>query len=141
MEISEAVMSPTRHFPLIVKRLLEELGPEIHGLVLNTGGGQTKCTRVGNGIRYVKDNLPEPDPVFMLLQDASGKPWKKMHESFNMGIGLDVIVPDSACGSVRRVAEEFGVGCQQTGVCEKSDDFRNKLLIRGEFGEFLYDAE
>jgi len=141
MEISEAIMSPTRHFPLVVKRLLEACGDEIHGIVMNTGGGQTKCTRVGKGIQYVKMALPTPDPIFMLIQEESGKTWRKMYEGFNCGIGLDVMAKPEMTGKILKVAIEFGVGCTPVGECQARKDEKNHLHIESEFGQFDYDEE
>jgi len=142
MEISQALMSPTRHFPIIVKKILERYGNQIHGIVLNTGGGATKCTRIGSGIRYVKSSMPKPDPLFLLAQEESGKEWGDMFESYNMGVGLDLMVPESIRDSVTEMVEnEFGVGCQEIGVCEKSKDDKNHVVIDGKYGTHEYDEE
>ncbi len=66
-------------------------------MVHNTGGGQTKCLRLGRSIRYVKDNLPEPDPIFRLIQGEAKVGWREMYQDFNMGIGFEFIV-DSGGG-------------------------------------------
>ncbi len=134
MSVSEAIISPTRHFSIIVHELLRRYGDEIHGIVLNTGGGQTKCTRVGRGIRYVKDGLPMPDEIFRLIQSETGEGWENMYQDFNMGIGLDVIGPQEMQGHVMELADEFGVGSMRTGYCDESKEKRggnpvNQLVI------------
>jgi phosphoribosylformylglycinamidine cyclo-ligase len=148
MEVSEALMSPTRHFPVIAYGLVKKFGKNIHGLVFNTGGGQTKIIRVGDGIQYVKHELPRPDPFFILLQAESErspklrKTWKGMFEALNCGVGMDVVVPPWMREVVARyVQEEFGVGCQTIGHCEASRDGKNHLHISSEFGKFDWDEE
>ena len=141
MEVSEALMSPTRHFPLIVKRLLEACGDEIHGIVMNTGGGQTKCTRVGKGLQYIKMALPEPDPIFMLIHEESGRSWRNMYQGFNCGIGLDVMARPEMTKTILGVAHEFDVGCTPLGECQASKDGKNHLHVDSVFGQFDYDEE
>ena len=92
MTVGEAIISPTRHFGIVMKGLLGKYGPRIHGIVHNTGGGQTKTLRIGKNIRFVKDSLPEPPPLFYLIKQESGESWSDMHKGFNMGVGVDVIV-------------------------------------------------
>ncbi|MBS7620097.1 phosphoribosylformylglycinamidine cyclo-ligase, partial [Candidatus Bathyarchaeota archaeon] len=76
MSVGEALLSPTRVFAPIVKSILSQLGESIHGMVHNTGGGITKCLQLGRGIHYIKDTLPEPYPIFRLIQRESRTDWK-----------------------------------------------------------------
>ncbi len=140
MTVGEALTSPTRHFSIIVHELIKRHGDIVHGIVMNTGGGQTKCTRVGKGIRYVKDSLPVPDGIFRLIQEESGETTRNMYQTFNMGIGLDVIGPPEIKEAVREVAGEFGVACPQTGYCEDGKG-KNSLIIALNDGEHTYEAE
>ena len=135
MTVGEALLSPTRLFSPLLKGVLAELGEEVHGVVHNTGGGQTKCLRLGRGVRYVKDNLPEPDPIFRLIQSASGEEWKDMYGGFNMGMGMDVIVPERLSSRVIEVAGQYGVGAQRTGYVEQGE---KGLLIASRWGTFSY---
>lgn len=140
MTVGEALISPTRHFSIIIHKLLEKYGDHAHGVVLNTGGGQTKCTRVGKGIRYVKDELPEPDEIFSLIQGEAKERPHEMYKVFNMGIGVDVIGPPDIEKIVEEVAYEFGVDCQRTGFCEDGKG-KNSLLIKLDSEELEYEAE
>ncbi len=143
MSVGDALISPTRHFSIIIHELLRRYGNEVHGVVLNTGGGQTKCTRVGKGIKYVKDNLPCPDPIFQEIKKSSGESWEDMFADFNVGIGVDIIGPDDKAfnNHVTELAGEFNIGCMRTGYCEPSGSERNKLLIKHGNRNFEYDAE
>jgi phosphoribosylformylglycinamidine cyclo-ligase len=137
--IGEALTCPTRLFAPIAVKILERYRPDITGIVHNTGGGQTKCLRLGRNVLYVKDNLPGPDPIFGMIQSASGESWKDMYSDYNMGIGLDVFVVDARAANevIGTVEKEFGVEAQVVGHVEKSDG-TNKLRIKSPHGDFSY---
>lgn len=135
--VGEALLSPTRLFAPIVNAVLREYRHNVHGMVHNTGGGQTKCLRVGKNIKYIKDNLPEPDPVFKLIQDESGVTWREMYQDFNMGIGYEFIVDPNASEDIIRVCEKFGVGAEIVGYCREGVN-GNSLKIKNTYGELSY---
>jgi phosphoribosylformylglycinamidine cyclo-ligase len=140
MTVGEALTSPTRIFAPIAAKVLEGVGDSVHGMVHNTGGGQTKCLGLGKGVCYVKDALPEPDPIFHLIQEEGQVEWREMYEDFNMGIGFEFIVEPEAAEDVIRIAESFGIGVQIIGRCEKSED-GNALKIKSRLGEFSYAGD
>ncbi|MCX6641902.1 MAG: AIR synthase-related protein, partial [Candidatus Bathyarchaeota archaeon] len=94
----------------------------------NTGGGQTKCLRLGKGIHYIKDSLPDPDPIFKLIQNESSADMREMYQDFNMGVGFEVIVPKESADKVISISHRFGVDAQIIGRCEKS--VSNALTIK-----------
>jgi phosphoribosylformylglycinamidine cyclo-ligase len=136
--VGGALLSPTRLFAPVAAAVLRKVGESVHGMVHNTGGGQTKCLRVGKGIRYVKDSLPEPDPIFKLIKDESKVEWSEMYQDFNMGVGFEFSVAPESVDDVLAVVERFGLGAQVIGRCEKSSG-ANTLKIKAPYGEFLYD--
>lgn len=96
MTVSEAILSPTRQWVIVIKLLLDYLRKRksthlLHGLVMNTGGGATKIKNIGKGILYKKTNMPEIPLLFDLIQKETGEEWANMYQTFNMGVGLDVI--------------------------------------------------
>jgi phosphoribosylformylglycinamidine cyclo-ligase len=137
MTIGEALTSPTRIFAPIALDVINEVGNAVHGLVHNTGGGQTKCIRLGNGIRYIKDSLPPPDPIFSLIQKEAKVEWKEMYEDFNMGIGFEVIVDQASVEDVLRIANKYKIGVQVVGKCELSGA-KNDLIIESPNGKLHY---
>jgi len=137
MTVGEALLSPTRVFAPVAAAVLEKVGGAVHGMVHNTGGGQTKCLRVGRNVRYVKHSLPEADPIFGLIQREAEVGWREMYEDFNMGVGFEFIVEPDAAEEVASVAEGFGVGAQVVGRCERSPG-ENSLIIDSGFGKFIY---
>jgi phosphoribosylformylglycinamidine cyclo-ligase len=135
--LAEALTAPTRIFAPIAASVLDRVGDAVHGMVHNTGGGQTKCLRLGSSIRYVKDSLPEPDPIFRLIQREARVEWREMFEDFNMGIGFEFIVKPEAAEEVVSVADSFGIGAQVIGFCERCPP-QNELIIRNDYGVFRY---
>ncbi|OGD53596.1 hypothetical protein A3K81_06315 [Candidatus Bathyarchaeota archaeon RBG_13_60_20] len=135
--VGEALLSPTRLYAPVAREALRRAGPGVHGMAHNTGGGQTKCLRLGSGVAYVKDNLPEPDPVFRLVQREGGVEWREMYQDFNMGVGFEFIVHPDSVEDVVSAAESFGVGAAVIGRCERSGD-SNSLIVSTPMGDFLY---
>jgi len=138
MTVGEALISPTRFFAPVVLRILEKCRPSISGLVHNTGGGQTKCLRIGENIHYIKDDLFEVDPIFRLIQRESGESWRAMFENYNIGVGFEVMVSRDEAEDVLSIPEAFGLEAKIIGRCEKSDG-GNRLTIKSRFGNFQYE--
>jgi phosphoribosylformylglycinamidine cyclo-ligase len=128
MTVGEALLSPTRLFAPAAAAILRRLASRVHAMVHNTGGGQTKCLRLGKGIKYFKDRLPEPDPIFRLIQKEAKVEPREMYQDFNMGVGFEVVVELGAEGEAIRAAESFGIGAQVIGRCEASPE-GNTLTI------------
>ena len=136
MTVGEALLSPTRIYLPLARRLVA--GGGVKALVHNTGGGMTKCKRLGKGIRYVKDMLPEPDPVFKLIHEGSHEGWGEMYRAFNMGIGLEVVVPGERAPEIISVSESFGIEACVIGRCDRSTSGQNTVLIKSPLGTFEY---
>jgi len=136
MTVSEALNSPTRIFAPIAYKVLKEAGDSVHGMIHNTGGGQTKCLRVGSGIRYVKDSLPEEDPLFKLIQKDGEVTWQEMYEDYNMGVGFEFIVTNASVDEILSICEGYGIGVQVIGHCEAAS--KNSLSIQTAHGNFSY---
>ena len=137
MTVGEALTSPTRLYAPVVARIMDEYGPYVTGLVHNTGGGQTKCLRIGRNIHYVKDSLPDADPIFMLIQKESGETWRAMYENYNMGVGFEVVAEEDAAEDILSIPERFNLEAKIIGRCEENAGF-NKVTIKSRFGEFQY---
>lgn len=137
MTVGEAIVSPTRIFAPVVQGILEEYRPYVRGMVHNTGGGQTKCLGVGEGIRYVKDDPIGADPIFRIIKESSGESWREMYRDYNMGTGFEIIAEEGYAEDILAVAEEFDLEGKVIGRCEKSGG-GNELEIKSEFGEFEY---
>ena len=137
MTIDAAITSPTRIFAPIVFKILDTVGSSVTGLVHNTGGGQTKCLKLGRGLRYIKHLTLQPDPIFTLIQKESGETWRDMYQDFNMGVGFEVILEQEAVDSALSIAESFGVEAREMGYVESSPD-GNQVVIESSLGKFVY---
>lgn len=137
MTVGEALLSPTRVFAPVAAAVLEKVAPNVHGMVHNTGGGQTKCLRLGKGIHFLKDSVPEADPIFRLIQSEAKVQWREMYQDFNMGIGFEFIVEPSVAEEVITVAEGFRLDATVIGRCERSPS-GNTLAIDSDYGKFTY---
>ena len=131
------VLSPTRTYAPVIKKLLDELRPEIHGMVHCTGGAQTKVLHfVSDNCRVIKDNMFPIPPLFKTIQEESQTDWSEMYKVFNMGHRLEVYVSPEDADDVIAISQSFGIDAQVIGRIEESD--HKELIIRSEFGEFRY---
>ena len=136
LDAGRLVLSPTRTYAPVVKRLLDELRPRIHGMVHCTGGAQTKVLHfVGENCRVVKDNLFPVPPLFRLIAEESGTDWSEMYKVFNMGHRLEVYVDPADADRVIDISRSFHIDAQVVGHIEEGP---RSLTIRSEFGEFNY---
>lgn len=129
MSVGDALLSPTRIYAPIVFEILERCGEMVKCMVHNTGGGLAKILRVGSGARYVKDSLPEPDPVFKLIQREGRLGDEEMYRVFNMGIGFEVIVGRECAEEAIRASEKMGIGASVIGRILRGSPGWNELVI------------
>jgi phosphoribosylformylglycinamidine cyclo-ligase len=136
--IGEELTRPTRIFAPIFKGIIEQFGTAVHGIVFNTGGGHTKCLRVGNEIRYVKDDLPGLSPIFELVQKHGRVPWREMYVDFNMDVGAEVYADPGAAPEISAfIGEEFMVSAPRIGECRRARG-TNKVRLETPHGNFNY---
>ncbi len=136
LDAGRLVLSPTRTYAPVVKKLLDLMRPRIHGMVHCTGGAQTKVLHfVGGDCHVVKDNLFPLPPLFRLIQQESGTDWQEMYKVFNMGHRLEVYVAPEDAQAVVDVSQAFNIDARVVGRIEEG---RRSLTIRSEFGEFNY---
>ena len=131
------VLSPTRTYAPVVKKLLDELRPLIHGMVHCTDGAQTKVLHfVGENCRVVKDNMFHIPPLFKAIQEQSGTEWAEMYKVFNMGHRLEVYLSPEHAEKVIEISKSFNIDAQIVGHIEEG---KKSLLIKSEYGEFEYE--
>ena len=130
------VLSPTRTYAPVVKRLLDELRPRIHGMVHCTGGAQTKVLHfVGENCRVIKDNMFPVPPLFRAIQQQSQTDWQEMYKVFNMGHRLEVFLAPEDADKVIAISKSFNIDAQVVGRIEEG---KRSLTIQSEFGTFNY---
>lgn len=132
--IGSALLSPTRSYAPLIRRILTEIGPKhIQAFFHNSGGGLTKCKRFGpDDLAYVKDNPLRIPPVFRMLKDVRGMPWNEMYRAYNMGVGLEMVTADKgAAFEAIEIAKEAGIDAETIGHVTKRKDLRNpRVTIR-----------
>ena len=131
------VLSPTRTYAPVVKKILTEINrKDIHGMIHCSGGGQTKVLHFTQNIHIIKDNLFEIPPLFKLIMEQSGTPLREMYQVFNMGHRMEFYVPPAVADIVIRTANSFNIDARIVGRC---DSFKGKkLTIRTGKDSFEY---
>ncbi|MCR5199053.1 MAG: phosphoribosylformylglycinamidine cyclo-ligase [Prevotella sp.] len=136
LTVGQLVLSPTRTYAPVIKRLLDELRPEVHGMVHCTGGAQTKVLHfVGDNCRVVKDNMFPVPPLFRIIHDCSGTDWREMYQVFNMGHRMEIYVRSEVAQQVIDLSKSFNIDAQVVGHIEEGP---RSLTIKSEFGTFNY---
>ena len=136
VDSGQLVLSPTRTYAPVIRQLLEELRPEIHGMIHCTGGAQTKVMNfVGDNCHVVKDNMFPIPPLFKIIHDCSGTDWKEMYQVFNMGHRMEIYVSPETADKVIAVSRRFNIDAQVIGHIEEG---KKSLTIKSEYGEFNY---
>ena len=136
LNAGKLVLSATRTYAPVVKKLLAELRPHIHGMVHCSGGAQTKILHFVDQLKVVKNNMFPVPPLFRLIHEESGTSWQEMYKVFNMGHRLEVYLPKEQAEKVIEISQSFGIDAQIVGYCEASD--KKELVIESEFGRFEY---
>ena len=136
IDAGKLVLSPTRTYAPVIKKLLDEMRSQIHGMVHCSGGAQTKIMHFVEKMRVVKNNLFPVPPLFNIIQEQSGTDWHEMYKVFNMGHRMEIYVDSSNAQKVIEISHSFGIDAQIVGYTEASD--RNELIIESDKGRFEY---
>jgi phosphoribosylformylglycinamidine cyclo-ligase len=136
LDAGKLVLSPTRTYAPIIKKLLETHRHKIHGMVHCSGGAQTKVLHFVNDLHVIKDNLFEVPPLFKTIHEQSGTEWKEMYKVFNMGHRMEIYLAEEDAQHIIDVSESFGVRAKIVGRCEAHSG--KKVTIKSEYGTFEY---
>lgn len=136
VDAGKLVLSPTRTYAPVIKKLFDKMRPEIHGMVHCTGGAQTKVLHfVSEDCKVIKDNMFPVPPLFRIIHECSGTDWKEMYQVFNMGHRMEIYVRPEMAAQVIETSQSFGIDAQVVGHIEKGE---RSLTIKSEYGEFNY---
>ena len=137
IDAGRLVLSPTRTYAPIIKKILEKYdNTQICGMVHCSGGAQTKILHFVENLHIVKDNLFLVPPLFKLIQEESHTDWKEMYQVFNCGHRMELYVPENIAGDLIAISQSFGVPAQVIGHVAASD--KKRLTIKSEYGTFEY---
>ena len=137
IDIGKMLLSPTRSYSPILKRIFDKVGREsIHGIIHCTGGGQTKILHFIENLHIVKNNLFEIPPIFNLIQKESDTDPKEMYKVFNMGHRMEMYIDPKIKNDVINISKSLGVEAKVIGEVFESN--KKKLTIQSELGNFEY---
>lgn len=136
LNAGKLVLSPTRTYAPVIKKILESMRSEIHGMVHCSGGGQTKILHFIDDLHVIKANLFNLPPLFRLIHEQSGTGWKEMYQVFNMGHRFEIYTDQKNADEIISIASGFNLEAKIIGRCETSDI--KKLTIISESGKFEY---
>tara|TARA_B100000497_G_scaffold73116_1_gene82040 strand:+ start:2115 stop:3278 length:1164 start_codon:yes stop_codon:yes gene_type:complete len=136
LDVGKLVLSPTRTYAPIIKKVLEKYRDRIDGIIHCSGGAQTKILHFVDNLHIIKDNMFDLPPLFQLIKDESNTDWKEMYKVFNMGHRMELYVPDEIASDIISISKSFNVDAQIIGRVESYNG--KKLTINSEFGKFVY---
>ncbi|TKG94765.1 phosphoribosylformylglycinamidine cyclo-ligase [Puteibacter caeruleilacunae] len=136
LDAGKLVLSATRTYAPVVKKVLDKYRSEIDGMIHCSGGAQTKVLHFVDKVHVVKDNMFAIPPLFKLIQEQSNTPWQEMYKVFNMGHRYEIYTSQEVAEDIINIAAEFGVEAQIIGRVEASEE--KKLTIKSEYGTFEY---
>lgn len=136
LDAGRLVLSPTRTYAPVIKKILDEMRKNIHGMVHCSGGAQTKVMHFVENKHVIKDNLFPVPPLFELIHEQSGTDWHEMYKVFNMGHRMEIYVAPQYAEKIIEIASEFNIDARVIGRVEDAPE--NKLTIISDKGTFVY---
>jgi phosphoribosylformylglycinamidine cyclo-ligase len=135
-DAGKLVLSPTRTYAPVIKKIIETMHSEIHGMVHCSGGGLTKVMHFVDKMHIVKNDLFPLPTLFRLIHEQSGTSWEEMYRVFNMGHRFEIYTNSKNASEIISIASGFNLEAKIVGYCEASET--KKLTINSEFGKFEY---
>jgi phosphoribosylformylglycinamidine cyclo-ligase len=131
------ILSPTRTYAPLIKKLLENNFDKIYGLIHCSGGGQTKCLKyIPENVRVVKDNLFDSPDIFNKIKLASKSDDREMYQVFNMGCRMEIYTDEDFAETIMHEARSFNIGAQVIGRVEASE--KKELVIDVNGNELVF---
>ena len=132
----QLVLSPTRTYAPVIKKILDLYRNDIHGMVHCTGGAQTKILHfISDNCHVIKDNMFEVPPLFRAIHECSNTDWHEMYQVFNMGHRMEIYIDQAMADKIIQISKSFNIDAQIIGHIEEG---RKSLTIKSEFGIFEY---
>ena len=130
LDAGRLVLSPTRTYAPLVRRIFDEVGREaVHGMIHCTGGAQTKVMNFVTDKHVIKDNLLPVPPLFEMIARESGATQDELYKVFNMGHRMEIYLGEADAAAVIALAHAMGVEAQVIGHVEDRPE-GNKLTIK-----------
>jgi phosphoribosylformylglycinamidine cyclo-ligase len=136
LDAGKLVLSPTRTYAPVIKKILDQHRADIHGMVHCSGGAQTKVLHFVKDVHIIKDALFPVPPLFELIHEQSGTEWSEMYKVFNMGHRMEIYVSPEHADAIIEISRSFNIEAKIVGRVEAHEG--KKLTIQSEFGTFEY---
>lgn len=136
IDAGKMVLSATRTYAPVIKKILDTMRGKVHGMVHCSGGAQTKILHFIDKLKVVKDNMFPVPPLFEVIQEESQTPWKEMYKVFNMGHRMEIYLPKEHAQAIIDIAKSFNIDAQIVGHCETASI--KSVEIHSEYGDFFY---
>lgn len=136
MDAGKMVLSPTRTYAPVIAEILKHHRNEIHGIIHCSGGAQTKVLHFIDNLHIIKDNMFPIPPLFSLIHQQSGTPWREMYQVFNMGHRMELYVSQTVADEIIKISDAFHIPARIIGRCTEAD--RKLLTINTPEGIFEY---
>lgn len=138
VDAGKMVLSPTRTYAPIIRRILDEYRPKIDGMIHCSGGAQTKVLHFVDDLHVVKDNLFPVPPLFRMIHEQSGTDWKEMYKVFNMGHRMEIYTDEQTAKGIIDISRSFNVDAQIIGHCEEMEG--HQVTVKSENGTYTYNG-
>ena len=137
IDAGQLVLSPTRTYAPVIRKILDAKRNKIHGMIHCTGGAQTKVLHfINDNCKIIKDNMFAVPPLFKIIKEESNTDWKEMYQVFNMGHRMEIYVSPEDAKEIIQISKSFNIDAQIIGHVE--EDNKPSLTIKSEFGVFNY---
>lgn len=136
IDAGKLVLSPTRTYAPVIKKILSALHGKIDGIVHCSGGAQTKVLHFVDNVHIIKNNLFPVPPLFKMIHEQSHTEYKEMYKVFNMGHRLEIYSDETYAQEIITIAQSFNIDAQIIGRVEKMNG--KKVTVESEYGKFEY---
>ncbi|MBN2637101.1 MAG: phosphoribosylformylglycinamidine cyclo-ligase [Prolixibacteraceae bacterium] len=136
IDAGKLVLSPTRTYAPVIKKILEKYRSQISGMIHCSGGAQTKVLHFVDNVHVIKDNMFPVPPLFKMIQEQSGTDWKEMYKVFNMGHRFEIYTSPEVADEIISISNLFNIEAQIIGKVVPFDG--KKLTVISEEGKFEY---
>jgi len=136
IDAGKLVLSPTRTYAPVIKKIIDKYRNKISGMIHCSGGAQTKVMHFVDNVHVIKDNLFPVPPLFEMIQEQSGTDWKEMYKVFNMGHRFEIYTDKETADEIINISKSFNIDAQIVGRVEAFEG--KKLTIKTDKGTFFY---
>ena len=136
IDAGKLVLSPTRTYAPVIRKVLEKFRGEITGMIHCSGGAQTKVMHFVDNVHVIKNNLFPVPPLFRIIQEQSGTDWKEMYKVFNMGHRFEIYTNPEIAEEIISISKSFNIDAQIVGRVETFEG--KKLTIMTDKGTYFY---